>query len=81
MNTGKLRAAIDAAYSAAVLGAVLVIFRRQITPILAKARADMEARAKAVEAEADRVRKQREFVGYLREHGIEPTRYDLGMES
>lgn len=73
----KLAAAIEAAWSAAVLGAIALVFRREITTVLTNARADMNARARVVEAEAKRVAARRGFVDFLREHGIEPSKDEL----
>lgn len=63
----KLAAMIDAAWSAAVLATLAVILRREITPVLVRARAAMDERAASVAAEAERTRKGHAYLSTIRE--------------
>lgn len=66
MSGARLRSAIDAAWTAAVLAALAVILRREIGTVLDHARADIDQRRREVEAEAKRMRDGRGYLAAIR---------------
>lgn len=64
-----------------MLAALAYVMRKQIQHELVNVRAAMDARRAEIDAAKRRVEVRRGWIAYLRDHGMEPDAFDLGMES
>jgi hypothetical protein len=76
----RVQDTINAVWTAAMIAAFAYIMRKQIERELVNVRAAMDARRAEIEAAKTRMEVRRGWIAYLRDHGMEPDAFELGME-
>ena len=65
--TPRLGEAVQTAWTALVIGAFALIFRREVMAVLRKAQSDMEARRVEVAAETERIARGQAYLATIRD--------------